>query len=227
MTNNIKVKVCGMNDVHNLRSLLQIPIDYVGFIFYEKSTRFCSLDRRQVKAIWKESETNAQKVGVFVDAPLEYVIKTSQDYDLDLVQLHGKESLFYCEALQEEGIKIIKAFSLDDTFCFSNTEAYKYYVDYFLFDTKGLNPGGNGTKFNWDILSNNIFSIPYFLSGGINKNDDVRIRNMNMNTKALFAVDINSRFEVSPGMKNLEEISTFVYKVKKSFPVKEYVNVRR
>jgi len=225
MTNNIKVKVCGMNDVHNLRSLLQVPIDFVGFIFYEKSSRCCKLDRRQVKAIWNESETEAQKVGVFVDAPVEYVIKTAKDYNLDLVQLHGKESLFYCEALQEEGLKIIKAFSLDDTFCFSNTEAYKFYADYFLFDTKGLKPGGNGTKFNWEVLSKNTFSIPYFLSGGINKNDHGVIRNMN--SKELFGVDINSQFEISPGMKNLEEISTFIYQIKKPFPTKEYVNVRR
>ncbi len=225
MTNNIKVKVCGMNDVHNLRSLLQIPIDFVGFIFYEKSSRFCQLDRRQIKAIWKESETEAQKVGVFVDAPLAYVLKTVKDYELDFVQLHGKESLFYCESLQEEGCKIIKAFSLDDSFCFSNTEAYKYYVDYFLFDTKGLKPGGNGTKFNWDLLTENSFSIPYFLSGGISKKDDRAIREMNC--KELFAVDVNSKFEISAGEKNVDEISTFVYKIKKPFPVKEYVNVRR
>lgn len=225
MNNMIKVKVCGMNDVHNLRSLLQIPVDFVGFVFYDKSSRYCKLDRRQIKAIWKESETDAEKVGVFVDAPVEVVIQTAKDYDLDFVQLHGNESLFYCESLQEEGFKIIKAFSLDEHFCFSNTEAYKYYVDYFLFDTKGLNPGGNGSKFDWEMLKEKDLGIPYFLAGGIDKDDHARIRHIN--SKKLFSVDINSKFEVSPGLKNLDEIANFVYQVKKPFPIKEYVNIRR
>lgn len=222
---HLKVKVCGMNDEQNLISLLQIPIDFVGFIFYDKSPRNLSLSPEVLKRIFIEAEYKPKKVGVFVDEKETILLEKVETYELDYVQLHGKESLFYCESLKEKGIKIIKAFSVDDKFSFSITEAYKYYCDYFLFDTKGLLPGGNGTQFNWDKLQEEEFGKPFFLSGGIGSYDVANIRSLKM--EQLFALDINSKFEFAPGVKNLEEVSEFNYKIKKAKTQNEYINVKR
>lgn len=221
----MKLKVCGMNDEQNLISLLQIPIDFVGFVFHEQSPRNLSLEPEKVNEIFINAEYKAKRVGVFVNKEIDFILERVENYELDYVQLHGNESLFYCESLQDQNVKIIKAFSIDKDFCFSNTEAYKYFTEYFLFDTRGKQAGGNGVKFNWDSLKDRKISNPFFLSGGISRDDVNIIRNLEL--KQLFAVDINSKFELAPGVKNLEEVSEFNYRLKKARPKNEYVNVKR
>lgn len=221
----MKVKVCGMNDEKNLRSLLKIPIEFVGFIFYENSKRNCQIQPEQLAKTFAEATAyTPKKIGVFVNEQEDVLIEKVKEFDLDFVQLHGSESLFYCEKLKEQGISIIKAFLIDDDFCFSNTDAYKYYADYFLFDTKGKKAGGTGKKFNWNKLKEYKAETPFFLSGGISIDDIEAIRNLNH--PMLFAVDINSRFESKPGSKKLKEVEEFNYKIKKHRPQNEYINVK-
>ncbi len=213
-----------MNDEFNLISLLQIPIDFVGFIFYNKSPRNCKLKAALVKQIWRDAEFSPKKVGVFVNESEDFVLEKAEAYELDYVQLHGNESLFFCESLHEKGIKIIKAFAVDEQFSFSNAEAYQFYCEYFLFDTKGKAPGGNGFKFNWNKLAEEKISLPFFLSGGISKDDVDSIKALNIDQ--LVAVDINSKFELEAGVKNLEDVSVFTYSLKKPGRYLEYVNVK-
>ncbi len=209
----VKAKVCGINNSENLNSLLTLPVDMVGFIFYNKSKRNCTLTPEEVKSAFKRKNLTCKKVGVFVDASIEIVLKMQEDYELDYVQLHGKESIFYCQKLKEHNLKLIKAFSVSDNFCFSNTSAYGFFCDYFLFDTKGDLPGGNGSKFNWEMLQNYKGKKRFLLSGGIGPDDANTIRNLEL--KYLAMVDVNSGFEVEPGYKNLDDVADFIYKIKR------------
>ena len=208
-----KVKVCGINNSENLKSLLTLPVDLVGFIFYEKSKRNCTLSSNEVKAAFNVANHKAKKVGVFVDASIEHVLEIHEAYELDYVQLHGNESIFYCQNLKEHDVNIIKAFQVDDQFCFSNTSAYSFFCDYFLFDAKGDLPGGNGIHFNWQSLSKYKGKLPFLLGGGIGQNDVEMLRAIDCDY--LSHVDINSSFEVSPGYKNLDEVADFIYRIKR------------
>jgi len=212
----MKIKVCGMRDLENIQSLLALKPDFVGFIFYNKSKRFVT-DFPEVNF-----PKGIKKVGVFVNESIEEVIKIVTDYKLDCVQLHGNESPEYCEELRHSGlvtelsrsvvseshsIQIFKAFSVDDTFDFSKTNPYQKVCDYFLFDTKGKGYGGNGVKFNWQVLENYKGATPFLLSGGITKNDVSEIKKIR---HAAFAgLDINSGFETEPALKNINEIKDF------------------
>ena len=156
----MKIKVCGMRDPNNLQDLLKLPIDYVGLIFYEKSKRFVDEDFPELNFRGKE------KVGVFVNESIEYILEKSQQYDLATIQLHGEESPEFCEFLKRKNFLVIKAFPVNSDFDFSRTKRYEPFCDYFLFDTKGKLPGGNGFAFDWKILEKYQSKIPFFLSGG-------------------------------------------------------------
>jgi phosphoribosylanthranilate isomerase len=220
-----KVKVCGMNNSENLKSLLTLPVDLVGFIFYADSKRNCTLSPNEVKAAFNKGNITAKKVGVFVDAPIEIVLEKHEAYALDYVQLHGNESIFYCQNLKEHKVNIIKAFQIDDHFSYSNTSAYSFFCDYFLFDAKGDLPGGNGIHFNWQSLSNYKGKIPFLLGGGIGQ-DDVEILN-EIDVDQLRYVDINSSFETEPGYKNLDIVADFIYKIKRSDNFKRNRNYKK
>lgn len=222
---NIKAKVCGINNSENLKSLLTLPVDMVGFVFYDKSTRNCTLTPKEVRAAFNQLNVTAKKVGVFVNAPIEVILQKQEDYELDYIQLHGTESVFYCQELKEHDLKLIKAFSVDDDFCYSNTSAYGFFCDYFLFDTKGKLPGGNGTQFNWESLSKYVGKKPILLSGGIGPNDIEKIRALEIN--ALSVVDVNSAFEMEPGYKNLDMVADFLYKVKRPEIFNKTTNIKR
>ena len=209
----IKAKVCGINNAENLKSLLTLPVDMVGFIFYDKSKRNCTLSSQEVKVAFNMQAVTCKKVGVFVDAPIAEVLQKYEDYDLDYVQLHGNESIFYCQDLKEHDIKLIKAFQVNDQFCYSNTSAYGFFCDYFLFDAKGEMPGGNGIHFNWDSLAKYKGNTPFLLSGGIGHDDVDQIRSLDLSNLSL--VDINSAFELAPGHKNLDMVADFIYKIKR------------
>ncbi|NLP59113.1 phosphoribosylanthranilate isomerase [Lutibacter sp. B1] len=208
----MKIKVCGMRDIENISNLLVLKPDFIGFIFYEKSKRFIK-DIPQI-----DFPKKTKKVGVFVNESIENVIDKINKFQLNLVQLHGSESPEYCRELrhselisESHSFEIIKAFSVDEKFNFSATIPYNIYCKYFLFDTKGENYGGNGVKFNWNILQNYKGETPFLLSGGIAKNDVKQILSFlrRHESKRCIGIDINSGFEIEPGLKNLEDIKEF------------------
>jgi phosphoribosylanthranilate isomerase len=190
----MKLKICGMKYSENIQEVAQLQPDYLGFIFYEKSPRFF---KGEIPILPKST----QKVGVFVDAYLDDILNKISRFNLQIVQLHGNESPEFCKLFQHMDIEIIKVFSVDDNFNFQTIQPYEAVCDYFLFDTKGGNPGGNGTVFNWQILKNYPSKKPFFLSGGIGLEEIETIKQLNL---PIHAIDINSKFETKPGLKNLE-----------------------
>ena len=139
------------------------------------------------------------------------IIARKNQFDLDVIQLHGNESVAFCEELKKQNIKIIKAFSINNQFDFSKLKQYIHYVDYFLFDTKGKLPGGNGITFDWKILENYSFNTPYFLSGGIGNTEleAIKIFLKSEAGKHCIAIDVNSRFELKSGYKNENKLRKF------------------
>ncbi|MFK5981850.1 MAG: phosphoribosylanthranilate isomerase [Flavobacteriaceae bacterium] len=204
----MKLKVCGMKYDKNIQELGALLPDYMGFIFYEKSSRF--IRNELSESTLNELPTSIKKVGVFVNATLEYVLSNVEKYNLDFAQLHGNETVEYCEYLKQKGIQIIKGFQISDEFDFNQLEVYKKYVSYFLFDTKSESYGGSGKKFNWKILQDYDNEVPIFLSGGISFEDASEIKNNPIlkNIK-IECIDINSRFETAPAKKNIPLISEF------------------
>jgi phosphoribosylanthranilate isomerase len=204
----MKIKVCGMRDAENISELIKLEPDYMGFIFYKKSKRFVT-NFPEVKI-----PSKIKKVGVFVNETIDDVIEIVEKHQFEAVQLHGNESPEYCEELKVlliRDVEILKAFSVDDDFDFSNTEAYQKACNYFLFDTKGKDYGGNGVKFNWQVLDNYKGETPFLLSGGISKNDSKAILSFlrRQESKKCIGVDINSGFEIEPALKNIEDIKEF------------------
>ncbi|MCB0475819.1 MAG: phosphoribosylanthranilate isomerase, partial [Flavobacteriaceae bacterium] len=174
----VKLKICGMKYPKNIQSVAKLQADYLGFIFYDKSPRFFEGDIPEISK-------DIKRTGVFVDAPVENVLEKVKEYNLQAVQLHGQESPDYCnelsnnlsflhppcqeqdEAGRQESVEIIKAFSIKNRFDFEVLEPYEEVCDYYLFDTKGKLPGGNGYTFDWSVLKNYPSKKPFFLSGGI------------------------------------------------------------
>uniref|UniRef100_UPI0040479A06 phosphoribosylanthranilate isomerase n=2 Tax=Roseivirga sp. TaxID=1964215 RepID=UPI0040479A06 len=195
----MKLKVCGMRESTNISELLKLSPDFMGFIFFAKSKRDVadSLDADLLASF----PYSIQKVGVFVNAELDFVKGKVEQFGLNLVQLHGDESPEYCFDLKSKGIKVMKVFSVGETFDFNQLKAYKPYVDFFLFDTKGKERGGNGVQFDWSILKGYDQEIPFFLSGGIDLENLEQLSDLKgMN---LHAIDVNSKFEIEPGLKDL------------------------
>jgi phosphoribosylanthranilate isomerase len=174
--------------------------DYMGFIFWEKSTRYFD-------GIIPELPKSIKKVGVFVDASLEEILNTIKIHGLQTVQLHGHESVEFCESLKKSTgnlIEIIKVFSVLDTFDFRILIPFEDVCDFFLFDTKGKLPGGNGTAFDWTVLENYSSTKPFFLSGGIGIDELEHVKQVLKTNLSIYAIDINSKFELKPGLKNIE-----------------------
>ncbi|WP_316829050.1 phosphoribosylanthranilate isomerase [Pedobacter miscanthi] len=203
----LKLKVCGMRLAANIAAVAELQPDYLGFIFYEKSPRLISeVSAELIKYIPSEIKT----VGVFVNEELEKVKEKVILLKLKAVQLHGNESPAFCESLKSDfaSLEVIKSFGIDEDFDFSTLEPYLNVADYFLFDTKTKAHGGSGKTFNWPILANYTYSKPYFLSGGIDLEHTTAIKNIQ--DERLFAIDINSRFEIEPGLKDVEQIKEFI-----------------
>ena len=208
----MRIKVCGITRINDLQSLADNSVDYAGFIFYEKSPRFAGnkIDARSVREI-----TRIKKVGVFVNAPLEQVKRTVADYALDMVQLHADETPEFCASLREI-IPVVKAFRIGDNVNWQTEVApFIPVTDYFLFDTASAKLyGGTGDSFNWDLLKTYPFKHPFFLSGGITPEQGTEIREMKL--PALFAADVNSKFEDSPGVKNIALVEHFLKQIHSS-----------
>ena len=192
----------------NIEAIAALKPDYMGFIFSENSPRHMTESLSEIPQ-------GIKKVGVFVDTSLENVKKTTQAYGLDLVQLHGQESPEFCRELQNKAVKIIKVFSIKNTFDFRQLTPYESCVDYFLFDTKGPNPGGNGYCFDWSVLENYNLKTPYFLSGGIGF-DKIKVLNefrKRASAAHCHAIDVNSKFELKPAVKDPIKLKTFIQKL--------------
>ena len=202
----MKLKVCGMRSSKNIINLAKIMPDYMGFIFWENSKRFVSNSTPDI------GET-VKKVGVFVNARLDYIQECIEAHKLNAVQLHGNESPEQCGELGEIDVEIIKAFTVQKKFDFSKILVYESVCDYFLFDTKGELPGGNGLHFNWTLLKDYPSKKPFFLSGGIGPNDCVAIASIIKLNLPLYAIDVNSKFETEPGFKNIQSIKDFKLKL--------------
>ena len=202
---NVKLKICGMKETENITEISTLQPDYLGFIFWEKSKRNMTLG-----AIPELPETT-KKVGVFVDASIQEIAAKINQYQLDVIQLHGNESVIFCRNVKKLGVEVIKVFSMNSNFNFSLVKEYVLVVDYFLFDTKGKLPGGNGVTFDWKILENYHCDTPYFLSGGIGTTEIDGLKEFLKSpaAKKCYAIDVNSRFEKKPGIKNKIKLQKF------------------
>lgn len=182
--------------------------DYMGLIFWEKSPRY-------VNGVMPTISNKIKKVGVFVNASIEDILAKVAKYGLKLVQLHGQESPELCKKIQAVGIKVIKVFGVDDTFDFSVLAPYEGVCDYYLFDTKGKLPGGNGFTFDWEVLEDYPSTKPFFLSGGIGLEniDEILTFLYRPESKYCYAIDVNSRFEVQPGLKDIKQLKEFKNRV--------------
>ena len=208
MDSFMKIKVCGMKDPENMKALAELPVDMMGMIFYEKSPRYVDdRDAEQINAF----SLAIPKVGVFVDASLEVILEKVELFQLQLVQLHGKESPEFCRTLREKGIPIIKAFQIKQPEDWETCRLYDDCCDYFLFDTPTPRYGGSGNKFDWELLSAYSGTTPFFLSGGISMEDAEAIHQLNF--PQLVAIDLNSRFEPEPGIKDIEKIRRFINEI--------------
>lgn len=194
-----------MKETENITEISALQPDYLGFIFWEKSKRNMTLD-----AIPELPET-IKKVGVFVDASIQEIAAKINQYQLDVIQLQGNESVIFCRNVKKLGVEVIKVFSMASTFNFSLVKEYVLAVDYFLFDTKGKLPGGNGVTFDWKILENYHCDTPYFLSGGIGTTEIDGLKEFLKSpaAKKCYAIDVNSRFEKKPGIKNKIKLQKF------------------
>jgi phosphoribosylanthranilate isomerase len=196
------IKTCGMRDADNIRAVSELGIDWMGFIFWAPSSRYVSEKPSFLP-------TRQKRVGVFVDARIEEVKSKADEYALDLIQLHGSESPAFCERLKANSRQqLIKAFNIATQEDLEQTIPYEGLVDYFLFDTKAKMVGGNGTQFDWSILSAYQGNTPFLLSGGIGPDDAEKVRNFHH--PQLAGIDLNSRFELSPAFKDIEKLKQFI-----------------
>lgn len=213
----MKIKVCGMREPENIIALSKLEPDYMGLIFYRPSKRFINyLNPHYCRAL----PSSIKLTGVFVDEEIDEILKLVQLYNLNAIQLHGSESVDFCVQLRLElekiipthKIEFIKAFGIAETFDFNILKPYNSCVDYFLFDTKSSGYGGSGNVFEWEILRDYKEDKPFFLSGGISPEN---INNLlKLEFKNLFAVDLNSKFEIEPGLKNIESLQLAFDKIR-------------
>ncbi len=230
----MKIKVCGMRNAENIVAIAALPIDYMGFIFYEKSQRYVTflndlnvgrvLNPANVKKVGENPAnvvTDVKKVGVFVNEKIDVILSKIIDYQLDAVQLHGNETNDFIKDLRRgvplrspdieksEMLKkiIIKAIPILEKSDFEKINDYPD-ADFLLLDTKTPQHGGSGQKFDWSLLENITFPKPFFLSGGINEDDAEAIKQLRINN--LYGIDINSKFEIEPALKDVEKVERFV-----------------
>lgn len=206
----MKIKVCGLRDAENIKAVASLAPDYIGFIRYERSPRYVNnLDDADLSNL----PESILKTGVFVNESAENVQQLIDKYGLNAIQLHGNESADFAAAFKNK-VVVLKAFGVDENFDFRQLENYVGNVDFFLFDTKTAAHGGSGETFNWSTLNGYKLDVPFFLSGGLSLGNLQEIKNIKH--PQFYGVDLNSRFETSPGMKDIE-------KLKKAFAiVKQY-----
>lgn len=196
----MKIKICGMRDIKNIEAVAALRPHYMGFIFYKLSPRYVG-DNFELKISLPE---DIIKVGVWVNAEPDEILAIAERNVFNAIQLHGNESPADCEVLRKKGYQLIKAFAVDEYIDFNLTDHYADVCDYFLFDTKGKQPGGNAEKFNWGLLNKYKGNTPYFLSGGLSLHNFGNA--LALRDKRLYALDFNSGIEQSPGYKDLSKV---------------------
>lgn len=217
------LKVCGMKYVDNIQQVAELQPDYLGFIFYEKS-------KRNFEGIIPDLPKSIKKTGVFVNEIPEILVSLVDEYQLQAIQLHGDESVTYIQQLKTlfderfkemspklksktKPVEIIKVFGIKDAFDFNVLEPYEEVVDFFLFDTKGKERGGNGVTFNWQVLNKYNSKKPFFLSGGIGVEEADAVKNILKTDLPVYALDVNSRFETKPGLKSVDNLKKFIREI--------------
>ena len=198
------VKVCGMRESENAGRVVQLGVSMMGFIFYDRSPRY-------VADIAPSTPAGVERVGVFVNAPLEYVLDITKANSLSCIQLHGSESVETCREIRAAGLKVIKAISVATPADIECAMVYDGAVDYLLFDTKCTGYGGSGERFDWSVLDSYHGTTEFLLSGGIDETmaEDIAA----ISHPRLAGVDLNSRFEDAPAVKNIEKLRTFIDKL--------------
>ncbi len=204
----MKLKICGMKYQENMQAVANLQPDYLGFIFYDKSPR-------NFEEEIPELPSTIKKTGVFVDATIDFVLEKVNKYDFQAVQLHGNESSEYCKNLRSKlksratPVEIWKVFSIKDTFDFDFLKPYEGIVDFFLFDTKGKEKGGNGYTFDWQVLKDYPSTTPFILSGGVGLAEIEKVKTILKTDLPIHAIDVNSKFEIEPGLKKIKELKEF------------------
>lgn len=194
-----------MKDPQNIKELRCLDIDFMGMIFYDKSPRFAgNLSEDDISGL---IEPPKERVGVFVNAEMNYILDMAKKYNLNLIQLHGNESPEFCNTLRET-MPVIKVFSIETEADIEHTKAYEGLCKYFLFDTKTPQHGGSGKKFDWRILDAYTGNTPFLLSGGISPEDGSAIKTIKH--PKFCGVDLNSKFETEPGVKNIPLLEKFI-----------------
>ncbi len=199
------IKVCGIKEKENLRAICELNIDMVGFNFYPPSSRFTA-----DVSLSGLVPDHIKKVGVFVNASYNEIMAKARDFDLDYAQLHGDETDDFCASIQER-VSVIKALPIKEKEDLAVISNYQH-IDFFLFDTKVKSYGGSGHKWDWSFLEGAKSSTPFLMAGGIGPKDVEKIqtiKHVDFN-----GVDINSRFEISPGLKDVDKIKTFAEAIK-------------
>ncbi len=199
------IKVCGMRDPENIRAVEQAGTDWMGFIFYPKSPRY-------VEACPDYLPEQCKRVGVFVNEPLEHIIRKAGEYRLNYIQLHGQEDPGTCRKLQEAKLKVIKAFSVAKELGTMSLDRYEGCCDYFLFDTACPTHGGSGKAFDWNLVQSYHGETPFLLSGGINPQSLEALSQFEHPNWA--GIDLNSGFETAPAVKDATLLHTFIKQVK-------------
>ena len=204
----MQIKVCGITNLEQATALQAMGVHYIGFIFYPSSKRYV-LEKLSLTDLASFKPTGVKKVGVFVNESLDQLLHIVQEAGLDIVQLHGDETPAYCAAVRQK-VATIKVFRVGAAV--PDFAAYEAEIDYFLFDTDSILYGGTGQHFNWELIKGSNIPKPYFLSGGIGPNDiqGIQVMEKTKAGKTLLALDINSQFELTPGMKDLEKIKIFI-----------------
>jgi phosphoribosylanthranilate isomerase len=212
----LKIKVCGITDINQAIALEAMGVDFIGFIFYPSSKRYV-FNKLNAVDLKNFNSPHTRKVGVFVNEPVESIVQMVINTGLDMIQLHGDEEPEYYIQLREklleaslEQVDLIKVFRVGDKM--PQLDPFNDIADFYLFDTDSKLYGGTGAHFNWELLKGNTIGKAYFLSGGIGPNDlgGIEVMKQTKAGKDLFALDINSQFEIAPGIKNIEKIKSFI-----------------
>jgi phosphoribosylanthranilate isomerase len=214
MGEKIQLKVCGMRELENIHSLIEnASPDWMGLIFYEKSPRYIGKAGNEISQL-----TNVQKVGVFVNESIDFVLNKVQEYQLSAIQLHGSEDFDYISSLRKNcECQIFKTFSISTEVQWDEVLKYQEVVDVFLFDTATPQFGGSGKRFDWNLLLSYPSAKPFLLSGGIDFNHLQEIVQLKNRFPQLLGVDINSKFEISYGLKDIEKIARFKHLLEQNY----------
>lgn len=207
---SLMIKICGMREPENMLEVANLKPDLMGFIFYPASPRYAA--KILNPEIFTRFPTCIRKVGVFVNIGFDEITEIIRKYSLDMVQLHGDESPETCRRLGEADIHVIKSFNIKDSAGFKLCAKYIPYTDYFLFDASTSKYGGSGYKFDWKVLDKYQLGQPFFISGGIAPGDVYKI--LEITNPSFYGIDLNSKFEVKPGLKNIKTLKKFVYDIR-------------